>query len=276
MTRLTVLMIAIASLAAGAVAAGWLLEPAPRASRPTDARPASPGRSAPLEARIEALERALSVEREARQLLQEEVIVLSEAVAATADSENVLPSGAADAAEPSTDTRFAESAGQRRRQRSTDPDGRRERMIENGFTAAEAERILQRESELRMEALQARYEAQRSGEPFDFRNTTSALRDELGDDAYARYLAANGRPASVTVSSVFEGSPAIAAGLRPGDEILRYDGRRVFNMNDISDLTLQGAAGENVVVDIRRDGIAMQLSVPRGPLGVTGGRRFRR
>ncbi len=46
-------------------------------------------------------------------------------------------------------------------------------------------------------------------------------------------------------------------------------------MDEIVELTMSGAAGENVIVDISRDGVPMQISLPRGPLGVTGGRRFR-
>ena len=153
-------------------------------------------------------------------------------------------------------------------------------LVNAGFTESEADWILKRESELQMEALQARYDAQRSGEPVGrFGSRTSAsntLRQELGDEGYERYLTANGRPTAVAVSSVFEGSPALAAGLQPGDQITRYDGQRVFNMNEITTLTMQGQAGENVVVDIMRDGVLMQVSMPRGPLGVTGGRRYRR
>ena len=268
-------MIAVAAMAAGAVVAGWFLgSPAATVTEAVTGHPAS-GAAEPLDARIAALEQALTVEREARQLLQEEVLVLSEAIAdadARADSESTRRPGAA---EPTAAEDPPVTPEQVRRRFSQDPEARRQRLVDNGFTIVEADRILQRESELRMETLQARYEAQRSGEPFDFRDSASTLRDELGDDAYARYLTANGRPASVTIASVYESSPAMSAGLRPGDQITRYDGQRVFSMNDIADLTLDGAAGEVITVDILRDGIAMQLSIPRGPLGVSGGRRFR-
>ena len=155
-----------------------------------------------------------------------------------------------------------------------------ERFVAAGFTAGEAEWIMRRESELQMEALQARYEARRSGEPMEFfgsRNyANNTLREELGDGDYERYLQANGRPTRVSVTSIIDGSPALAAGLQPGDQIVSYDGRRVFSMDEIVALTMQGEAGQNVVVDIQRDGIPMQVAMPRGPLGITGGRRFRR
>ena len=152
-----------------------------------------------------------------------------------------------------------------------------ERLIEAGFLPAEAEWILEREQQLQMESLQARYEAGRSGDPSDFYrdrfSTSSQMREELGDAGYERYLEANGRPTNVEISSVIGSSPAQSAGLQPGDEIVRYDGERVFSMTDINLASMQGEAGQNVVIDFVRDGVPMQIVMPRGPLGVTGGRR---
>jgi C-terminal processing protease CtpA/Prc len=148
-------------------------------------------------------------------------------------------------------------------------------LIDAGFLPSQASMIVQRESELQMEAIRARYEAERSGDPTDFfrsRNATSqVLREELGDADYERYLVANGRSTSITVSSVIESSPAQSAGLQPGDEIVRYDGERVFDLNDISRQAAQGEPGQNIVVDIMRNGAPMQMVLPRGPIGITPG-----
>ena len=55
-------------------------------------------------------------------------------------------------------------------------------LMEGGFNADQAQRIMQRESELRMEALYAQYEAARANEPFDLRfDSRDVLRQELGD-----------------------------------------------------------------------------------------------
>ena len=62
------------------------------------------------------------------------------------------------------------------------------------------------------------------------------------------------------------------AGLQPGDQILRYDGQRLFSMSDLTQQTMQGEAGVNVAVDIMRDGIPMQVVLPRGPVGISGRR----
>jgi S1-C subfamily serine protease len=99
------------------------------------------------------------------------------------------------------------------------------------------------------------------------------LRTELGDVDYSRYLAANGRQTDIQVYGVLDSSPAQTAGLRPGDRIQRYGGQRIFTVRELTEQTLQGNPGENVAVDILRDGMPMQVVLPRGPLGVTGGPR---
>ncbi len=269
-------MVGVSCVAAGAIAGAWIAggnKTGPAASSGSAA--AGFDASAPLETRIAALEEALGQERQARQLLQEEVLVLTDAfdqLRVTPDIENA--GRVTDDPQSGSGVVQAQRVESRRRG-GRSPEERQSRLEEAGFSPAEAARILRRESEIQMEALQARYEAQRSGEPFDFRGFTSTMRDELGDENYALYLEANGRPTAVTISTVYESSPALTAGLRPGDEIRYYDGQRVFSMDEIVDLTMSGAAGENVIVDISRDGVQMQISLPRGPLGVTGGRRFR-
>ena len=233
----------------------------------------------PVEYRIAALERAVSDERFARQLLQEEVFYLTAELEQMAGASEVeLPDviSAEQALDESRDARSSRSEEYRRR---NSVEGRIERMIEAGFLPSQASMIVRRESELQMESLRARYEAERSGDPVDYwrsRNSSSdALRQELGDADYERYLTANNRSTSVTISSVIDSSPAQSAGLQPGDEIVRYDGERVFSMTDLSRQTMDGIAGQNVVVDIMRGGISMQIVIPRGPVGITGGRRSR-
>ncbi len=246
----------------------------PPASESSQAAATSFDADRPVDERITALENAVSIERHARQLLQEEVLILNEILDEMREPE-VIPESVdgSEAAEQSERDRRGSQTRDRRLIRS-------ERLVGAGFTESEAQWILHRESELQMEALQTRYDARRAGESVDYfgsrANYGSALRQELGDAGYERYLEANGRPTQVAISSVFEGSPALAAGLQPGDQIMSYDGRRVFSMDEITALTMQGQAGENVVVDISRDGTLMQLAIPRGPLGVTGGRRYRR
>ena len=150
--------------------------------------------------------------------------------------------------------------------------GQLDRLIEAGFAPDRAAWIVQRESEIQMEALQARYEAMRGQESQRFFGSTfdTELRAELGEADYERYLTANGRPTTIGIGNVIANSPAQDAGLQPGDQIVRYDGERVFSMMDMAGRIMQNEADGNVVVDIERNGIPMQLVIPRGPLGVSG------
>ena len=124
-----------------------------------------------------------------------------------------------------------------------------------------------------MQALQEQYDARREGRAPAGDLGVATLRAELGESDYERYRAAIGQPTSVGVSDVLASSPAERAGLMPGDEIVAYGGKRVFDVGELNALTLEGTPGESVVLDIRRDGQNVQLVMPRGPIGITGGFR---
>jgi S1-C subfamily serine protease len=124
-----------------------------------------------------------------------------------------------------------------------------------------------------MQAMQAEYEARREGRPAPSNLEATTLRAELGEQDYERFLTAQGRPTSVNVTGVLASSPAERAGLQAGDEIVAYDGKRVFDVGELNELTLTGTSGESVVVDVRRNGQNLQIVLPRGPIGVYGGFR---
>lgn len=276
----TVIAIVISSTAAFA-AASWIYtaDREPNTPVATTEHSSSFDTGLPVEDRIAALERAVSDERFARQLLQEEVFYLTSELEQFSNAESFLPDEAA--ASASSDDEVNESRLSRREQwrRRNSIEGKMEALIDAGFLPSQASMIVQRESELQMESIKARYEAEKSGDSSDYwRNRTSSsetLRQELGDADYERYLIANGRSTNVSVSSVIESSPAQSAGLQAGDEIVRYAGERVFSMTDLTRETMNGTAGQNVVVDIMRNGNAMQIVMPRGPVGISGGRRSR-
>jgi hypothetical protein len=270
-----------AGLVAAFAVAGWIYQadtpPEPSAGPTKLASSFDPG--LPVEERIAALERAVSDERFARQLLQEEVFYLTselERLSLDSEFEQAAEIRSEQAEDGSSDS--GESRRETRRYRNS-LEGRMERLIEAGFLPSQASMIVQRESELQMESIKARYEAERSGDMSEYwrsRNSMNdVLREELGDADYERYLVANERSTNITVSSVIESSPAQSAGLQAGDQIVRYDGERVFSMTDLTRQTMDGTAGQNVVVDIVRDGTPMQMVLPRGPVGITGGRRRR-
>ena len=49
----------------------------------------------------------------------------------------------------------------------------------------------------------------------------------------------------------------------------------IHGLETRSGVTMDGVAGQNVVVDIMRNGTPMQIVMPRGPVGISGGRRSR-
>jgi hypothetical protein len=94
------------------------------------------------------------------------------------------------------------------------------------------------------------------------------LRNEIGDDAYDRYLFALGQANRVRVDEVLTQSPAEQAGLQAGDLIVRYGEARLFTPGELVDQTRSGTAGEAVQLEIIRNGERLQVNVPRGPLGL--------
>lgn len=269
--------VAAVSLAAGIVAAAIVLS----ATEPEPLRVANDiastyfDQSAATDERIRALEVAVDEERQVRQLLEDELLVLiaeverlSEASEASEDVQTVRLID---------ESRAAEFFRQSRSDRSD--EGRANALVEAGFTLARAEWILQRESELRVKSMQARFDAQRTGDMqamFAAGNLAeSMLREELGDAQYVQYLEANNRPTAVDVGRVLPSSAGHRAGLQSGDQIVSYDGQRVFSYSDLNNQTFSGEPGQSVVVDILRDGMPMQIVMPRGPIGVES-RRFGR
>jgi len=162
------------------------------------------------------------------------------------------------------------------RVRDRDNEGRRQAMIDAGFSPQRADYILERESVLEFQQMQARYQARTAENPREAMGNLvdagTALRDELGEADYEKYLAASGRSTSVGVRNVMASSPAATAGLQPGDEIVRYDGERVYNQRDLMMRTWAGDGTGSVVVEVLRDGTPMQVTLPRGPIGIEIGR----
>jgi hypothetical protein len=261
----------IISLAAGFAAGAWTGSGAP----PPDGAGGFDA-SAPLEDRIAALERAVAGEREARLVIEEQLHGLyAELERFDSPEMDELLSTLAENSQAREQARVQRAA---RRDRGDRMQNREEmrigQLVAGGFTEGRAQHILELEDEIRMAALQAEYEARQSGESFNAWEWASdyqaGLRDRLGDADYEKYLTAQGGQASVTVREVIGESPANRAGLQPGDRILSYDGKRIFTMNELRSMAFSGEPGEDVIVDVERNGQRMQLVLPRGPMGITG------
>ena len=231
---------------------------------------------ATAEDRLLRLEQIIAEEREARLALEDTLAILFEEI------DRLEGDGVREAAERQAQIeRQREVRARGRGESENEADWMRNyqerrvgRMVEGGFSEDEARRILQKESEAAYRAMQASWEAQRNGDSAALfgrgNNPQAFLRDEIGDDAYARYLEAQGQPTSIRVTQVMTGSPGSSAGLQPGDQLVSYNGERVFNVADLRNQTLQGDPGEDVVIEVDRDGMRIQLTVPRGPIGITG------
>ncbi len=249
------------------------------AREPAGSAPAPAGassyfdQSAAIDERVRALESAVAEERNARQLLEEELLALYAEIDALGDASE-------DDAEllvaPAQDVQSVRQQRAAMLRERNSPEGRTQRLVEAGFSADRADWITRREAELQMEAMQAVFEARRSGEPVNrFNpafNAERALRTEIGDVEYEMYLEANGRSTAVLIGNVIESSPGQRAGLLAGDQIVAYDGTRVFNTWELNQQTMQGEPGQSVVVDIVRNDMPMQVVLPRGPIGVSTGR----
>jgi len=233
----------------------------------------------PAEEEILRLEAELNDEIEARVALENYVYqrdatdesVRSAEVEALQDNQVAAAEVNPDSMRPSFNLRMEEMM--RRRQRSNI----KRRMIESGFGEDEAERILQRQAEIDLAQLYDNYNERRARalESPSRPDARQQLRAELGDDAYERYLESLGRPTNVAVRMLLQPSPGATAGLQSGDRVVSYNGERVFSMQDLNRLTIQGNVGESVVMEVERDGDNVAIVIPRGPVGFSSG-PFRR
>jgi hypothetical protein len=146
-----------------------------------------------------------------------------------------------------------------------------------GIDAATVADIRRRRDELALSEIYLRDLAAREGwldtprfreEMMEIERQRTSIREEIGDDAYDRYLAALDHPNRVAVDEVLLESPAALAGLQAGDVILRYGERRIFAPKELVDATRAGMAGEPVRIEILRQGQRLEVELPRGPLGV--------
>lgn len=151
-------------------------------------------------------------------------------------------------------------------------------LVSAGIDLQSAEALQARQDQYQLARLELFDQAQREGwidsEQFSDRLTQlneqrPDLREELGDDAYDRYLFEAGRSNRVIVASIISGSAAEIAGLEPGDMIIAYAGERIFSTGDLQSATRAGVRGESVDISVNRQGQPLFFNIQRGPMGVT-------
>ena len=274
MSKITVAV--AASLLAGFAVGAWVMAGDSTAARQGFITNADPDENAPIEERLRRLEQIIAEEREARLVLEDQLLLLF------ADLEGL--ESARDRMQIDRDARTAalsdirtQSSGRSRDMAATVQmfqDRRLAQLVRGGFSEDQARRLMRQESEAQFKAMEADHLARRNGEVVDMvgsvTNAQSTFRAAIGDEEFERYLAAQEQPTTVRISNVLDGSPGSRAGLQAGDSIVSYNGVRTFSMNDVRELTMQGNIGENVIIEIDRNGVRMQLSIPRGPIGISG------
>ena len=68
------------------------------------------------------------------------------------------------------------------------------------------------------------------------------------------------------VANVLDGSPANKAGLKPGDVITEFNGRKVARAEELSRVVAETPSGQNVPVTVMRDGKPLRISATIGTL----------
>ena len=239
-------MIAGAALVGGLAIAAVVVNQ----SDPLPERPAAPDSAAYFDAsadadkRIRALEIAVGEERNARQLLEVELRVLMEELDDLQSVDSGPVSSLAAEVQDSSDADAARLAMKQQRGDRFSPEGRTQALITAGFAPDRAATIVQREAEMQMASLQARYEMRQSGErpnPDNLvLNPDAAMRAELGETDYVTYLEAYGRPRAGGINAIK---------LDDDDRLVS-----VFRVSDDEDADRGGQAGRNVEpVDARAE-----------------------
>jgi hypothetical protein len=162
---------------------------------------------APAADRLAALERIVAEERDARLVLEEQLQAL------LADFDRIDNPDLEELLRMAAENRAQmEEARTQRAGRVESTRGMRNyaqirttQLVAGGFTETRAKQILALEDEVRMQALEAEYEAQ----SYD---AQAAFRESLGDADYEQYLQARGGESTVTVREVIGSSPANSAG----------------------------------------------------------------
>lgn len=149
-------------------------------------------------------------------------------------------------------------------------------LMAAGFTSTRIAWIRSHTRERKTAGEQAMMEDVRQGKPFD-PNKMAALMfdpelvliDEFGSGEFERYRDAIGRPKGVHVLAVQQGSNAESSGVRAGDDIVRYDGKRVFNVGQLMGLVrTSNPKPAQVTIEVERSNRLVHLTAGGGELGL--------
>ncbi len=94
------------------------------------------------------------------------------------------------------------------------------------------------------------------------------LRRDLGDDSYDAMLYATSQRNRVIITDILSNSQASEAGIEVGDQIVRYDGERVFDPGTLKRLTVSGDPSRTIELKALRGGEIVRFFLDSGTLGV--------
>ena len=219
-------------------------------------------------AAMAALRRALAEERDARLALAAEVEWLRSLIQDDAEAADLGEATATSlpASLEVDDTTVEDSSGK-------EPMFNEKALVEHGVPADEAARLRATFEKSEMELLYLRDQAIREGwhgkgrYALAVRDLRNGLREEIGDESFDMVLFASGRKNRALLKDVMNDSPGGAAGLEPGDVVLRYDGELIFSPTALTRATHQGKAGAPIAMDVLRRGEEIRVYLPRGPIG---------
>jgi len=80
-------------------------------------------------------------------------------------------------------------------------------------------------------------------------------------------------PRGALVSSVTDGSPALKAGVKPGDVIVAYDGHAITRSDELPRLVAETPVGRAVAITVARDGAPLTLTITVGRLAEAAAER---
>ena len=231
--------------------------------------------SVPADSDCDGLRASLALESEMRTRLAEQVARLEQRLA----EQTGTPSPADLTPEPPP---FHGPADRGSEKRPDEPWFGDRELLALGMDAREVERVRLRWEQYTMDRLyladaSARGErsASRHARLRELMEIERDLRDDLGEESYDAMLYATDAKNRVVLTDVLESSPAFGAGVRAGDELIRYAGRRVWRPRALQSLTAAGKAGEIVEIQVLRNGELLRFFVERGPLGVRLGEERR-
>jgi membrane-associated protease RseP (regulator of RpoE activity) len=146
-------------------------------------------------------------------------------------------------------------------------------LLTLGIDATEVTTIREHFNQAELDKLNLYNQANRqgglSGKPLmdKLQEIQQNLQHQLSEENYDRMLYASGQMNRASITDILSASPAANAGLQIGDQIIRYDGKRIYSPADLYQATTEGEAGELIAVDIERNNENIILYMPRGPMG---------